>query len=131
MPGEIRYLLFSDAEAIMAMIEYDRRVARIVPSPEFAALKLFGEQPSSIVLCIDRGRHQANIKIEGEQMLAALILYCHRKRVPLPARGSKALSVVHGRLAVLVRLPMDEAAVSGGARTGPPESRHWQPRFVQ
>jgi hypothetical protein len=103
MPAEIRHLIFSEDEVVAALRGYYRRST--TPLPDRAALRLniVGEDPPSVTLT-SRGCTADIIGISSEDLLSALILYCHGDRVPLPVRGSKEITVVKDRLAIVVKV---------------------------
>ncbi|MBV8651331.1 MAG: hypothetical protein JO255_07675 [Alphaproteobacteria bacterium] len=103
MPAEIRHLIFSEDEAIAALRDYYRRSGTPLPDRAALRLKIVGEDPPSVTLT-SQGRCADVIGISGDDLLSALILYCHGDRVPLPVRGSKELTVVKDRLAIVVKL---------------------------
>jgi hypothetical protein len=103
MPAEIRHLIFSEDEAIAALREYYRRSAAPLPDRTVLHLTIVGENPPSVTLK-SRGRNADIIGVSGEDLLSALILYCHGDRVPLPVRGSKEVTILNNRLAIVVKL---------------------------
>lgn len=106
MPIEIRHLVFSDTEVIHAIQNYHRKVEQPLPTGTILSLTL-RERPSpsaTLLISVDREDKRQELRIENDQLLASLILYCHDKNIPLPARGIKRLTLIDGRLVVLVEL---------------------------
>jgi hypothetical protein len=103
MPAEIRHLIFAEDEVIAALRDYFRRSAAPLPDRTVLRLNIVGDDPPSVTLT-SRTRQATMIGVSGEDLLAALILYCHGDGVPLPVRGSKELTVLNNRLAILVKL---------------------------
>lgn len=109
MPTEIRHLLFSETELSEAIRDYYQRSGQLLPVNARSVLKIDkGDQPF-VRVAADTRRAEIDIKVKGEELLASLIFFCHKRRIPLPARGSKELAVLNGRLAVVIKLPMQPA----------------------
>jgi hypothetical protein len=108
MPAEIRHLIFSDPEVTAAIRNYCQRSGQLIPDDVTTHLEIGAENQPIVTISVQAGRHrrQAAVQVAGEKLLASLILFCHGKRIPLPARGAKALCVLNGRLTVVVQLPM-------------------------
>lgn len=80
----------------------------MIPDDATTRLDIGDKNQPIVTISVEAGRtrRQSALEIAGEKLLAALILFCHSKKIPLPARGAKALCVLNGRLAVLVQLPL-------------------------
>ncbi len=106
MPIEIRDLVFSDTEVVHAIQNYQRKVKQPLPTGTILNLTL-REHPSpsaTLLISIDRQEKRQEFRIDNDRLLASLILYCHYKNIPLPTRGNKRLTLIDGRLVVLVEL---------------------------
>jgi hypothetical protein len=113
MPSEIRHLVFSEEEALVALREYCRKSGKPLSDHALLHLKIVGQTPPFAMLATDasKGQPATNQRISTEDLLSALILYCHGNRIPLPVRGNKTLSVLNDRLAVVVSLPRPVARI--------------------
>jgi hypothetical protein len=82
----------------------------MIPDDVTTRLEVGAENRPIVTISIEGGRHrrQTDLQVAGEKLLASLILFCHSKRIPLPVRGTKELCVLHGKLAVVVQLPMPQ-----------------------
>jgi hypothetical protein len=45
-----------------------------------------------------------SVTFAGEELIAPLLLFCQRKRIPLPARGDKALTTLHNFLTLIIKI---------------------------
>jgi hypothetical protein len=107
MPAEIRHLVFSEVEAIIALRDYYRRSGNALPDRVVLRMTILGEDAPSVTLTAAAGRRRPAIdfRVSSEDLLSALILDCHNQGIPLPVRGSKELVVLNERLAIVVKLP--------------------------
>lgn len=113
MPSEIRHLIFSDEEVIVALGRFHRRMREKLPAGNIVKL-VIRKTPSvaaELDIATDGGADRQIVRIEGERLAAALILHCSSERIPLPATAHKVLRVLGDRLAfaILVGLSPDEA----------------------
>ena len=105
MPTEIRHLLFTPDEATKAIRNYC--ISAGLPFPENASVfTLEGVQnPMVRISPVTRGRgRDTTVSFTGKELLASLLLYCQKKRIPLPARGDKEVTTVNNQLTLIVKL---------------------------
>jgi hypothetical protein len=100
MPAEIRHLLFSENELLAALRTYSTTSGQSFPS---GATATFENRDNPIVTATDP-RDGKKLLFSGEKLTAALLLFCNRKKIPLPIRGIKALTILNGRITLLVKL---------------------------
>ena len=114
MPAEIRHIIFSNPEVTAAIRNYCLKSGQLIPDDVTARLEIGAQNRPIVTISVTGGRHrrQVDLQVSGEKLLAALILFCHSKRIPLPVRGAKDLCVLHGRLTVVVQLPMPQMLVA-------------------
>jgi hypothetical protein len=114
MPAEIRHLIFSPPEVTAAIRNYCLRSGQLIPDDVTTRLDVGAENRPIVTISIEGGKHRrpADLQVAGEKLLASLILFCHSKRIPLPVRGTKELCVLHGRLVVVVQLPMPQMLIA-------------------
>lgn len=105
MPTELRHILFRPGEVTLAIREYHRRMK--TPLPPGTVVRCGAECEDAggsvrfrLVLAPDPTEgapHQAGddarreVVVEGPALAAALILFCHDRRIPLPATADKSL----------------------------------------
>ncbi|MBV8651330.1 MAG: hypothetical protein JO255_07670 [Alphaproteobacteria bacterium] len=108
MPAEIRHLIFSNPEVTSAIRNYCLRSGQLIPDDVTTRLEVGAENKPIVTISVEAGKHRrpVDLQVAGEKLLAALILFCHGKRIPLPVRGAKELCVLHGKLTVVIQLPM-------------------------
>jgi hypothetical protein len=114
MPAEIRHLIFSDPEVTAAIRNYCQKSGQLIPDHVTTRLEIGAENRPMVIISMNAGKHrrQADLHVAGEKLLAALILFCHGKKIPLPVRGAKDLCVLKGRLTVVVQLPMPQTLMA-------------------
>jgi hypothetical protein len=114
MPAEIRHLIFTEPEVATAIRNYYQKSGKMVPDDATTRLEVDDKNKPVVTISVEAGRHrrQSAAQITGEKLLAALILFCHSKRIPLPARGAKELCILNGRLVVLVQLPLPPSPIA-------------------
>lgn len=105
MPTEIRHVLFTNEEAVVALREYCASSGRRFPSQVVAFALNGGDRPYVRLI----GQAVANggdtsISFSTKELIEPLLLYCKKKRIPLPARGAKDVTVVNNQLTLMVRL---------------------------
>ena len=101
MPQEIRHLLFAAAEVVPAVVEYYKRSGSALPAGEVTDFEAYHE-PAGVHarFVIDGTDRREIVTVEPGQLVAALILYCKYRSVPLPADAAKVLYVVDGGVAM-------------------------------
>jgi len=52
----------------------------------------------------DIGGRDNSMTFGGKELIAPLLLFCQRKRIPLPARGEKALTTLHNFLTLIIKI---------------------------
>lgn len=125
MPSELRHLLFRPSEVVQAVKEYYRRMRTATPT----GLVVFcGPEARGAGATVRFRITVASNPVDGEAMpnqdvlvdtpvlAAALILFCHDKKIPLPAQADKSLQVFGDQVCLLATLhPKVNATVAGDA----------------
>ena len=97
MPTEVRHILFRPTEVIQAIKEYHRKLNKPLPAaPVFdCAMECAGPgRPVRfrIIMGPRPGEESPQHLItENEALIAALILHCRERSIPLPAKAEKTL----------------------------------------
>ena len=97
MPGEVRHIIFSEVEVLSALTEYRRRRSEPLPSSEDVEVTVRDKPKIMVTLAIIPEGKQMPLEFvfEGEELAAALIMYCIGRKIPLPATGvSKTIRLV-------------------------------------
>ncbi len=105
MPGEVRHIIFSEVEVLNALTEYRRRRNEPLPSSEKVKVTIRDKPRIVVNLAIVPEGKQMPLEFvfEGEELGAALIMYCIRRKIPLPAAGvSKTIRLVGGNIALQI-----------------------------
>ena len=105
MPGEVRHIIFSDAEVLTALTEYRKRRSQSLPSSEDVEVTIRDKPKTLVTLAIvPKGKKMPiEFVFEGEELAAALIMYCIRRKIPLPATGvSKSIQLVGDSIALQI-----------------------------
>ena len=105
MPGEVRHIIFSEVEVLSALTEYRRRRNKPLPSSEDVEVTVRDKPRIMVTLAIVPEGKQIPIEFvfEGEELAAALIMYCIGRKIPLPATGvSKTIRLVGDSIALQI-----------------------------
>jgi len=100
MPAEIRHLLFSEAELTAALRSYS-----VTSGQNFSnnVSVTFDDREKPVVTVIDL-KNNRKLSFAGERLTAALLLCCNKKKIPLPIRGVKEVTILNGRITLIVKL---------------------------
>lgn len=111
MPTEIRHIICNAAEVIAALQLFYKTRQKPLPAGSVASL-VIQDEPLSAVLEIESDKDGKRIRVQcgGEEMAAALILFCRENHIPLPADGQKVLQKFGDSVGLIVtRNPRDKA----------------------
>lgn len=113
MPTEIRHVLFSADEATTAIRNYC--ISAGLPFPNSASIYTLegGQQPLVRISPVSPRGRDAGVAFTGQELLAALLLHCQKKRIPLPARGGKEVTILSNQLTLVVKLMEPPARLPG------------------
>jgi hypothetical protein len=105
MPTEIRHVMFSAEEAMTALRDYCVSAGRRFPAYA-SVLTIEGVHDPLVRVSApsDAAGEDRSVSFTGRELAAPLLLYCRRKRIPLPARAEKQIIVLGGRLALVIKL---------------------------
>jgi hypothetical protein len=109
MPDETRRLHFSNLELYRALLEHSIRRGRRLPSGRILKVSMYETpRPGFAVVIDDDLRHEnAVVRFDLPSVAAALITYCRSRKVPLPRRASKSLTVVDRRICLDLTITHD------------------------
>ena len=105
MPGEVRHIIFSEVEVLKALTEYRKRRNKRLPSSEKVEVTIQDKPKIVVNLAIVPEGKQMPLEFvfEGEELAAALIMFCIGRNIPLPASGvSKTIQLVGGNIALQI-----------------------------
>ncbi len=98
-------MLFTEEEAKVALRDYCVSAGLPFPVAESAFTLEGSDKPLVRIspLSAPRSRERP-VHFAGKQLLEALILFCHKRKIPLPARGHKEITTLNKQLTLIVRL---------------------------
>jgi len=105
MPGEVRLVIFNDVEVLNALTEYRKRRREPLPSSVDVEVTIRDKPRILVTLAIvpEGKRMPLEFVFEGEELAAALIMYCIGRKIPLPATGAaKTIRLVGDSVALQV-----------------------------
>ena len=105
MPGEVRHIIFSELEVLSALTGYRKRRRQPLPSSEDVEVTIRDKPKILVTLAIvpEGKRMPLEVVFEGEELAAALIMYCIGRKIPLPATGvSKSIQLVGDSIALQI-----------------------------
>lgn len=113
MPTEIRHVLFNAEEATTAIRNYCVSTGLPFPSSGTVYTLEGGQQPLVRIAPVSPRGRDAGVAFSGKELLAALLLHCQKKRIPLPARGAKEVTVLSNQLTLIVKLMAPPPRIPG------------------
>lgn len=105
MPGEVRHIIFSKFEVMSALTEYRKRRNEPLPSSDHVAVTIRDKPKIVVDLAIVPEGKQMPLELvfEGEELAAALIMFCIDRKIPMPATGvSKTIQLVGESIALRI-----------------------------
>ena len=108
---EIRTIVFDPAEVQAALVDQSRRRGASFPWQASVESVVLDERSgvATLVLVDDHG-FESRLEFDAEDITGALIVYCLRRRVPLPSRGDKRFQVIEGGFALFISYPDNQYA---------------------
>lgn len=105
MPGEVRYIIFSEIEVMSALSEYRRRRNEPLPLSDDVEMTIRDKLRIIVTLeLVPEGKQMPlEFMFEGEELAAALIMFCIGQRIPMPATGvSKSIRIVEDSITLQI-----------------------------
>ena len=100
---EVRYIVFTPEEARSAIIAFAQRQGTVTSANDILAVDFVGSNDTPSAVLRLRGPTSGEPPTLGDQyLIAALLLYCGGRRIPIPKRAQKKIELsVHGLTLVL------------------------------
>jgi hypothetical protein len=95
---EVRYIIFSPEEVRSAVVGFVQKQGQAASAKDVAAVELAGPNEAPNALVKLQGADPAKpIKLGDQYLVAALLLHCIERRIPIPKQASKRVQLsVHG-----------------------------------
>jgi hypothetical protein len=109
MPLDLRRIAFSQQEILAAIQQFHMRTNRPFPTGnvENASVEMV-ETQCAFSCDVVRNGYREQVRLAGEALAAALIFYCISRKIPVPAKATKRLEITDGKLALVIRLLIEE-----------------------
>ena len=111
MPSEVRHLLFRAPEVVNAVQAHFRRIGKPLPSGSVGDCTCSGDGvtvPVSFQLTLHTDFGRAGmpdaITVDTVNLVAALIMHCKDKKIPLPAKAQKSLQRINDQICLVATL---------------------------
>jgi hypothetical protein len=90
---EVRYIIFAQDEVRSALIEFVKKQGQVATASDVAAVEVVGpgEAPVGIVRLLASPAKPINLG--GQYLVAALLLYCIDRRIPIPKQAAKRVEL--------------------------------------
>jgi hypothetical protein len=100
---EVRYIVFSTDEARTAVVTSAQRQGTVATANDILGVDFAGPNDAPSALLRLRGSPTAGpVSLNAQHLVAALLLYCGDRRIPIPKRAEKRVELsVHGLTMVL------------------------------
>lgn len=104
MPAEIRHVMFTSDEVATAIRSYCLGNGRILPNSAIFTID-GGEQPYvRVTTQAGQAQRETSAFFAGEALIAPLLLFCQKKKIPLPLWGAKEISTIDNKLTLIIKL---------------------------
>ena len=100
MPREVRLIIFELEEVASAIREYMISRREIGPLDQVTVEAIRPGDEIFVNVLVWRGTARSERSVAGAQVAAAMIMYCLRRRIPLPHKTRKFLKPVGSALAL-------------------------------
>jgi hypothetical protein len=90
---EVRYIIFAQDEVRSALIEFVKKQGQVATASDVAAVEVVGpgEAPVGIVRLLASPAKPINLG--SQYLVAALLLYCIDRRIPIPKQAAKRVEL--------------------------------------
>jgi hypothetical protein len=102
---ELRCIVFNDREVVKAILDRRQRRAETLPSGPIAGITYDTKENFAATLHFMRGDGlEETARISQEETMAAVIAYCVKTKIPLPADADKFLYLVNDSLTLMITM---------------------------
>jgi hypothetical protein len=105
VPAEIRYIVFTTDEVLSAVIAYVLKQGHTYTPNDIAGVAVVGpdEAPAAIVR-LHAALAKEPIRLDAHSLVAALLLYCAARRIPLPKNAAKKVGLLTNGLTLTLTI---------------------------
>jgi hypothetical protein len=109
MVQEVRKIIFSNSELLLAFEAYGRTTPKFLPGGRLVAALPIDEDGVKLKMEMEYGSsaHEVEFIYRGIDVLRPLILFCIENNIMLPRDGRKDFSNVDGQIVVTIDLNLD------------------------
>lgn len=115
MPTEIRHVIFSQAEIVEAAVDYLQHGGKRLPSGTVEGYTLNDDiesaNDSTLWLALDfvhdKDGVAEKLPLTRKELFEALIVFCQKRSIPLPAAAEKVLDIVKGKIVLIMSMNLD------------------------
>ena len=114
MPTERRRIIFSANEIVSAALAHCRATGIPVPDADVQELCIGTDTDCGLLLtfAVDTPDQIDEVRIDADNVLAALVSYCRTQSVPLPNAAAKRLDPRDGALSMVFELQRQRGSVT-------------------
>lgn len=107
MPNEMRRIVFTEGELTVALSEHDSVSGQQIPPGGIQSCEPAGENGTAVrVELVGNGESAGNnLEIDPEEVQAALVRFCVRRKVPLPKNSKKTVGQMNGKICLDIQVP--------------------------
>jgi hypothetical protein len=93
VPLEYRQIVFASTEVLVAIREHRKRMRTPLPTGSITRFEIGGEPAvgADVEIADDKTGSRQVIRVEGEALAAALILFCIDHKIPMPVDATKRI----------------------------------------
>lgn len=111
MAKEVRCILFSSEEVLSAVSEFLTRKVQGLDPYEVKGVELI-EAGSVVCVRASYASQKGALELDGNELMAAVLMFCRRVRIPLSNRSAKKLELANGSLVLAMSMNLEFAAPS-------------------
>lgn len=107
MPSEYRVIFFDPTEIARGAIEWKRQQGAKVPSRKIVRMEVQNKTLDVKLYFADEQDKVPPLELRSEEVVAALLTFCRKVKIPLPMRAVKNLVRQGEQLAFMISMPTE------------------------
>ncbi|MEA1938022.1 MAG: hypothetical protein U9N14_02890 [Pseudomonadota bacterium] len=114
---ELRCIVFNQDEIILALRNQRKRRGDTFPAGDITRIAIKPTRPVSVTVHIkaEEGAEESPFTFEQTEIAAALIAHCIERKVPLPFKAKKFITVYGGEITLMVTMNFQDDPAQMGA----------------